>query len=164
MQTCGRGSLNSTRFVITGGPGAGKTALIEALAAAGHGCSVEAGRAIIRDQLAIGGRALPWVDRAAFAEMMLCWEIRSHRMADKQIGPVFFDRGVPDVMGYLRLCGLPVPAHVDKAAEVFPYDRRVFVALPWAALFTRDADRLQDFADAAQTCAPMVDISTARRY
>ena len=64
-------------FVITGGPGSGKSTLIDALA--GHGiCTMpEAGRAIIRDQVAIGGEALPWSDRRAFAELMLGWEIRS---------------------------------------------------------------------------------------
>lgn len=47
-------------FVLTGGPGSGKTTLIEALRSAGFATSVEAGRGIIRDQLAIGGPALPW--------------------------------------------------------------------------------------------------------
>ena len=34
-------------FVLTGGPGLGKTTLIEALAQAGHAGSLEAGRAIL---------------------------------------------------------------------------------------------------------------------
>jgi predicted ATPase len=85
----------------------------------------EAGRAIIQDQLAIGGEALPWSDRRAFAELMLSWEIRSYRTALKLSGPVIFDRGVPDVIGYLRLSGLPIPSHVDRAAQMFRYHHRV---------------------------------------
>ena len=46
-------------FVITGGPGSGKSTLIAALEAEGFPCSAEAGRAIIRQQAAISGRALP---------------------------------------------------------------------------------------------------------
>jgi predicted ATPase len=42
--------------IITGGPGSGKTTLIDALAAQGFHHMPEAGRAIIRDQIAIGGR------------------------------------------------------------------------------------------------------------
>jgi len=42
-------------FVLTGGPGSGKTTLIEALESRGLLRSVEAGRAIIREQVAIGG-------------------------------------------------------------------------------------------------------------
>src|SRR5690349_4935188 len=97
---------NCQRFhVITGGPGSGKTSLIEGLARAGYAHTVEAGRAIIQDQLAIDGRALPWRDPSAFAELMLSWELRSYRMAEKATGPVFFDRGVTDLVGYLTLIG-----------------------------------------------------------
>jgi predicted ATPase len=55
-------------FVITGGPGAGKTTLIEALRAAGCVCAPEAGRQIIQDEVASGGTALPWTDPRAFSK------------------------------------------------------------------------------------------------
>jgi predicted ATPase len=125
-------------FVITGGPGSGKTTLIDALERAGFARTVEAGRGIIQDQVAIDGHALPWRDPRAFAELMLAWEMRSYRMAERQTGPVFFDRGVPDVIGYLRLMRLPVPLHIEKAAEEFRYGRRVFIAPPWREIFTPD--------------------------
>ena len=80
----------------------------------------EAGRAIIQDQVAVGGTALPWSDRLAFAELMLSWEMRSYRAAQEIAGPVIFDRGLPDVVGYLRLSGLPVPPHIERAANLFP--------------------------------------------
>src|SRR3546814_15816236 len=72
--------------------------------------------------------ALPWADRAAFAELMLGWELRSWHEAHDRAGPVICDRSVPDVAGYLRLCGLPVPAHVSQAADLFRYQPRVFIA------------------------------------
>jgi predicted ATPase len=53
----------------------------------------EAGRAIIQDQVSIGGSALPWADRSAFAELMLSWELRSYREALQRCVPVLFDRG-----------------------------------------------------------------------
>jgi predicted ATPase len=117
-------------FVITGGPGSGKTTLIDALEQEGFARTIEAGRGVIRDQVAVDGPALPWRDQAAFAERMLGWEMRSYRMATQQAGPVFFDRGIPDVIGYLRLMRLPVPPHIERAAEVFRYHRRVFIAMP----------------------------------
>lgn len=58
-------------FVITGGPGSGKSMLIEAMAERGYAHTPEAGRAIIRDQVAIEGEAQPWSNRCAFAELML---------------------------------------------------------------------------------------------
>jgi predicted ATPase len=138
-------------FVLTGGPGAGKTTLLAALAAAGHVIAPEAGRAIIRDQLAIDGPALPWRERALFAELMLNFDLRSHREAQVRGAPIFFDRGLPDSIGYLRLCGLPVPEHVDRAARAFRYARIVFVAPPWREIYAQDAERKQDFAEAERT-------------
>lgn len=140
------------RFVIvTGGPGSGKSTLIDALELAGFGRTVEAGRGIIQDQVAIGGQALPWIDPALFADMMLAWEMRSYRAAEQQSGTIFFDRGVPDVAGYLRLMKLPVPEHVKRAVERFRYNSRVFIAPPWEEIFRQDHERKQDFEEAVRT-------------
>jgi len=138
-------------FVLTGGPGSGKTTLITALQQAGFATSVEAGRGIIRDQSAIGGTALPWNDRALFAELMLSWEMGSYQTAIEQTGPVFFDRGVPDTLGYLKLSGLPVAAHIRTAAMRFRYNPRVFIAPPWPDIFTQDEEREQTPDEAERT-------------
>lgn len=149
---------DTDRFhVLTGGPGSGKTTLVDALAAASHSTMVEAGRGIIRDQMAIDGPALPWRDPALFAELMLSWEMRSHAMASALPGPVFFDRGMPDVVGYLRLMGLPVPAHVEQAARGYRYAKTVFVLPHWPEIFTRDSERRQDEDEARRTHAGMVE-------
>ena len=146
---------DSRFLVLTGGPGAGKSVLLEVLRAAGHSVMDEAGRAIIQDQALIGGRALPWVDPVAFAEAMLAWELRSLRLAAGLSGPVFFDRGLPDILGYLDLLGLPVPAHMQAAAERFPYRRQVFLLPPWREIFIQDQERKQSFAEAERTCDAM---------
>lgn len=143
-------------FVITGGPGSGKTSLIAAFERAGYASSVEAGRAIIQDQVAIGGHALPWNEPALFAELMLSCELRSYHLAKSWHGPVFFDRGVPDVIGYLRLMGLAVPEHMKRAAGLFRYNPRVFIAPPWEEIFRTDGERRQDFAEAVRTYEAMV--------
>ncbi|ETR75651.1 ATPase [Afipia sp. P52-10] len=153
--------------VITGGPGSGKTTLIDALEAAGFARTHEAGRGIIQDQVAIGGTALPWSDRAAFADLMLSWDMRSYHMAARQASPqvpVFCDRGVPDVLGYLRLCGLDAPAHVRKAAELFRYHRRAFITPPWREIFAQDDERRQDFAEAERTYAALAQTYTDLGY
>jgi len=143
-------------YVITGGPGSGKSSLIDALERAGYGRTIEAGRKIIQEQMSIGGHALPWDDRTLFAEMMLDREMRSYREAQQRKGIVFFDRGVADVSGYLRLLGQPVPEHIKKAAEVVRYNQHVFVAPPWKEIFRQDRERKQDFEEAIRTCDALV--------
>ncbi|RYE30024.1 MAG: ATPase [Hyphomicrobiales bacterium] len=145
-------------IVITGGPGAGKTSLIEALAASGQAVRPEAGRAIIRDQQAIDGQGLPWVDPALFAELMLAADLRGHAEALAGKENVVFDRGLPDIAGYLTLCGLPLPRHVERAAQEMRYRRAVFIAPPWREIFRQDAERRQDFAEAERTYAAMAAI------
>jgi len=151
-------------FVVTGGPGSGKSTLIDALARAGFGRTVEAGRGIIQDQVAIGGRALPWIDPALFADMMLVWEMRSYRIAQEQTGEIFFDRGVPDVAGYLRLMNLPIPEYLEQAVKSFRYHSRVFIAPPWEEIFEQDCERKQDFAEAVRTFESLATTYTGYGY
>ncbi|MEV4223949.1 AAA family ATPase [Nonomuraea sp. NPDC049725] len=135
--------------VFTGGPGSGKSTLVEALRGRGLAAMPEAGRAIIREQAAIGGAALPWADPGLFAELMLSFDLRSYREAPEE-GTVLFDRGVVDVAAYLTLSGLPVPPHVRAAARAVRYGR-VFAAPPWPEIYERDAERKQDLAEAERT-------------
>lgn len=151
-------------FVVTGGPGAGKSTLIEALAAEGLRIMPEAGRAVIRDQVAIGGDALPWRDRRAFAEQMLGWDMRSWREAAEGAGATLFDRGIPDILGYLALCGIAVPAHFARAAETFRYNPLVFIAPPWRQIYARDAERKQSWAEAEATCEAMAQTYSGLSY
>ncbi|HZQ93930.1 MAG TPA: AAA family ATPase [Candidatus Sulfotelmatobacter sp.] len=138
-------------FIITGGPGSGKTSLLDALECKGYSRSVEAGRGVIQQQVAIGGRALPWNDKSLFSDLMLSWEIRSYHIAEQRPGLAFFDRGVPDVAGYLRLSNLTVPPHVARAIEIFRYSRKVFIAPPWRDIYAQDSERKQDFDEAIRT-------------
>jgi predicted ATPase len=83
--------------------------------------------------------------------------MRSYGAALRLNCPVIFDRGVPDVAGYLRLIHLAIPAHVERAARIFRYHRRVFVAPPWQEIFTPDAERKQSFAEAQATYEAIVE-------
>lgn len=151
-------------FVLTGGPGAGKTTLIGALAHAGFTVAAEAGRTIIQAQQESGGSALPWVDRLAFAEAMLAHDIASYTRLREAASPVFCDRGIPDVIGYLRLEGLAVPETMLRAAEMHRYQQCVFVCPPWRAIYATDSERRQTWDVAERTHAAMVKVYTELGY
>ena len=151
-------------IVITGGPGSGKTTLIELLRGAGFATTPEAGRAVIQDQTAIGGPALPWKDPALFAELMLSWDIRSYRWALLQAGPVFFDHAIPGFPGYYRHMGLEMPRHIEAAVAAFPYRREVFIAPPWPEIYRTDAERHQTLEEARRTYDAIVESYTRYGY
>ena len=151
-------------FVITGGPASGKTTLISALGEAGYRCSVEAGRRIIKEQMAIEGRALPWIDPLLFAEMMLMLDIEAWRALSPPGAPAFFDRGIPDTIGYLTLERHPVPGHMMRAARLFRYQPRVFICPPWPEIFAQDTERRQTLDEARRTYDAMVGVYSSLGY
>ena len=62
----------SDRFVILSGcSGGGKSTLLEELRARGHATVAEPGRRIVREEMTLGGNALPWIDPEAFARRAL---------------------------------------------------------------------------------------------
>ena len=77
---------------------------------------------------------------------------------------MIFDRGVPDVLGYLRLSDLPIPSHVERAAQAFRYHHRVFVAPPWPEIFALDAERKQSLQEARATYEVMIETYSALGY
>ena len=141
--------------VITGGPGSGKSTLVAALAAAGIATSEEVGRQVVREQLARGGTALPWGDELAFADAMWPREVAAHGRALASGAAVVLDRGAPDVVGFLRVGGLPVHPAIDAAARTTRYNSRVFLAPFWADIYRHDPERRQPAALAAATEAVM---------
>jgi hypothetical protein len=55
-------------YVITGGPGTGKTTVVAELVRRGYICIPEDARALIQEQ---SGSALPWLDAPRFAELLV---------------------------------------------------------------------------------------------
>ncbi|MFW2545103.1 AAA family ATPase [Primorskyibacter sp. 2E107] len=135
-------------FLVAGGPGAGKISLITEPARRGFHTIRESGPAIIREEIARDGDALPSRNRMAYAERILERDPRADSAAQALPGPLFLDRGIPDILGYLTLCSLPEPPHVDAAAKAICYNARVFLAPFWNEIFTQDTERKQTRAEA----------------
>ena len=140
----------SQRVVIAGGPGSGKSTLLQALAASGERCYEEASRALIREQLAQSGQRLPWGDLWAFAQE--CAARMLTQLADSaRHRRCFFDRGLPDLIGYLSHGGRTAPDEWRKASRA--YAPVVFFAPAWHEIYVNDAERPQSFAEARSLSA-----------
>jgi predicted ATPase len=155
---------NPNLFVISGGPGSGKTAVLRELARRGFPFAPEAARQIIQEQVQGGGTALPWRDRKAFALLMLERSIESYLAHTPVAGPMFSDRGIPDTLGYARLIDLPEEDFILDACRRYRYAPLVFLAPPWKEIYETDSERIQDFAEAERTFAHLVEVYRQCEY
>jgi predicted ATPase len=152
-------------FVFTGGPGAGKTTVLDLLAQQGFFTQPEAARQIIREQMADGGSAVPWDNNARYTQLMQERSIAGWEAAPPPgAGPCFFDRGIPDVIGHMQLNNLPVNAALHNAAQQCRYNPQVFIFPPWETIYCTDTERKQSFAEAVRTYEVIAGIYKACGY
>ncbi|GAB3765041.1 AAA family ATPase [Spirosoma pomorum] len=154
------------KFLISGGPGAGKSTLLNALRAAGYACFDEVSRQLIQEQVAIGSQCLPWIDLGCFARMALQRMVEHYEHASIETDePIsFFDRGIPDIIAYLRVGGLPVDESWYRAARQYRYAPVVFMAPPWEAIYINDSERWQTFAEASALHQALVETYQTLEY
>lgn len=138
-------------YIITGGPGSGKSTLVQALKNQGFLTVAEAGRQIIQAQVSIEGDALHWKDQKKFCDLMLALSIYTYEQMMETNHPVFFDRGIPDLLGYCHLIKTDVPNYIRNAIALFRYNPQVFITPPWEAIYHHDKERKQDWQEAIAT-------------
>lgn len=145
-------------YVITGGPGTGKTSLIEELKIVGYQTVKEVARDIIKEQQQQGGDALPWKDTVLYTSMMLERSVESYLAHKENEGILFFDRGIPDTLAYARLIGLTDRKEIELAVDKYRYNRQVFILPPWKNIYHTDKERKQSFNEAIDTYYVMKDV------
>ncbi len=141
-------AVPNQRYIITGGPGFGKTTIINRLEELGHEVCHENSREIIKEQLDSGGNILPWNDVIKFTEIVVEKRIQTYNEIPKGIN-VFFDRGIPDALAFLYRQELEVKEHLRQAARDYKYNTIVFVTPPWHTIFKNDNERRETFAESS---------------
>ncbi len=155
--------IRSKRIVITGGPGTGKTALIRHLEASGYYCLHE----IIREmtlEAKNNGTAKAITNPLAFVpdpldfnRKILQGRIQQFWHAEDLQDPiVFYDRGIPDVIAYMRYFEQEYDHSFQEPCEELRYDKAV-VLPPWKAIYRQDEERMERFEEAVEIHHLLVD-------
>ena len=101
-------------------------------------------RKIIRQKVTIGGYGLHSKKQTIFQELVLSWSIEAFEgVSPERVRSVFFDHGIPELLGDGR-SGRPAAfKHVQRAAELCRRNSKVFMASPWKQIYCTDGKPLE---------------------
>ena len=140
--------MDTQKIALIGGPGTGKTTLINALKAKGYNCMEEISRQITLEAQEKGIDQLFLEDPLLFSEHLLLGRQKQFLKADfLNEGVVFFDRGLPDVVAYLDYLKSSYPESFKTICSKHNYDK-VFILKPWQAIYEQDNERYETFEQA----------------
>lgn len=149
---------NNNFHVVTGGPGVGKTTLLEELQKRGFEIVPEIARELIREQQKDNGEALPWKNKLLYKKMMFDRSISSFEYMDKKNHdqkPIFFDRGFLDTLCYTILIQSDISQSMQSYAKNWRYNNNILILPPWRDIYETDNERKQDWTDAVMTFEKM---------
>jgi predicted ATPase len=142
--------------VLSGCSGAGKSSLLAELGRRGFPIYEEPGRQVVKEQLYIGGDALPWGNVNQFVELTISRSIHHVVTAASGDRLSFFDRGIIDQVSGLEHLGLPIPEHFAAAVDRFRYHEKVFMMPPGLEIFSNDDERKHSFEDAVSSYSTLL--------
>lgn len=135
-------------IVIIGGPGTGKTTIINGLIQNGYCCYPEISRQVTAQAQQEGIEQLFLENSLLFSELLL--EGRKKQFVDAHKEPqsvVFLDRGIPDVLAYMHYIGDSYPAFFEEACKEHLYSK-IFILPPWEEIYVSDQERYENFEQA----------------
>lgn len=128
-------------YVITGGPGSGKTTTLNHLNMLGYHTTIEHARHYIDTEM-ITGKTVQEIrgNQIQFQEGILDMQI----LQEASLSPhdlVFLDRALPDALAYCRFLNLPVNKKLEDALKKTSY-KKVFIlkSLPLVSDYARRED------------------------
>ncbi|EGV43856.1 ATPase [Bizionia argentinensis JUB59] len=142
--------MNIRKIVITGGPGTGKTSIINELKKRGYVCLDEISRQITQKARQDGIDQLFLTQPLLFSELLLQGREKQYNQANTQQETfVFLDRGIPDVLAYMDFIGDAIPENFERSCKKHSYDL-AFILKPWQDIFVSDSERYENFNQAVE--------------
>lgn len=134
--------------VLIGGPGTGKSTLIDGLVEKGYICYPEVSREVILEARQQGIEQLFLEKPLLFSELLLEGRKKQFAQASNETAEiVFIDRGIPDVLAYMHYIGDSYPAFFDAACKDHVYTK-IFFLPPWEEIYTADDARYENYEQA----------------
>ncbi len=128
-------------YVITGGPGSGKTTTVDLLSARGYKTTIEHARHYLDTKRSIG-KTVEEVrkNKTVFQSGVLDMQIEQEKMLSPG-DVVFLDRAIPDALAYYRFLNLPEDEKLLKALNDVFY-KKIFILdfLPLVKDYARTED------------------------
>ncbi|MGC3977806.1 MAG: AAA family ATPase [Paludibacteraceae bacterium] len=136
------------RYLITGGPGTGKTTLINQLNQMNFVTKDEAARSVIELNMANNGKVLPWLNRDLFDDNLIDI-FRNDYFQITENTPVFYDGGALDILAWRKYLNLDNKRFEYLLTE-FEYENKVFIPIPWKEIYVQDEIRPFTFLQAVE--------------
>ncbi|MBA5793244.1 ATP-binding protein [Flavobacterium sp. xlx-214] len=135
-------------ILLIGGPGSGKTTVIEGLANKGYTCYPEISRQVTLEAQKRGVDQLFLKEPLLFSELLLEGRVKQFTDAiNDDSALVFLDRGIPDVLAYMHYIGDTYPTAFDDACKKHIYTK-IFIMPPWQDIYVSDNERYENFEQA----------------
>lgn len=136
------------KIVITGGPGTGKSTVIDELLRRKYCCMPEISREVTLNARKKGIEQLFLTKPLLFSELLLEGRVKQYMEAEaKNMSPVFFDRGIPDVHAYMNYISVDYPETYIQKSNLYRYNF-VFLMPPWQEIYITDNERYENFEQA----------------
>tara|TARA_B100000767_G_scaffold188789_1_gene176092 strand:+ start:309 stop:854 length:546 start_codon:yes stop_codon:yes gene_type:complete len=149
--------VNTKRIVITGGPGSGKTTLINHIEHLGYPTMHEVSRDIINEARKQGIDQLFLKNPMLFSQKLLESRLSQFEKAKElETAYVFYDRATPDITAYMDFIGAEYPPEFEKPCFTHLYDC-VFLLPPWELIYTKDNERYETFTQAQEIYKSLCD-------
>jgi predicted ATPase len=134
------------RIVITGGPGTGKSTVINELENQQFTCMHEISREVTLMARKNGIEQLFLKDPLLFSKLLLEGRVHQFKKAKSiKTDLVFLDRGIADVYAYMNYLGVSYPPIFIDECKINTYDNPIFLMPPWKEIYITDNERYESF-------------------